>query len=156
MNTWGTLWCRLGLPGVGSRSRLIRGRLIRGRLIRGITLLEVLVALSILAVAMGALIKAGTESTRNTAQIQERLLGHWVGQNLLASYEAGLRARDLGSREGRIQQSDRLWLYRVEIDWAQPESVLELPPVLRIDIEVWPEAAALTAWRSQVTGYLLP
>jgi general secretion pathway protein I len=139
-------WRCLGFPRAGSR----------GRWIRGITLLEVLVALSILAVAMGALIKAGTESTRTTAQIQERLLGHWVGQNLLAVYEAGLRSRDPGSWDGRIEQSDRLWLYRVEIDWVQPESLLELPPVLRIDIEVWPESAALTAWRSQVTGYLLP
>lgn len=130
----------------------------RCRCVRGMTLLEVLVALSILAVALGALIKAGTESTRNTIHVQERLLGHWVGQNLLASYEAGLRAQDLGSREGRLDQGDRLWNYRVEIDWVQPESILELPPVLRVDIDVWPEAPSASAavLRSRVTGYLLP
>ncbi|MFO7808537.1 type II secretion system minor pseudopilin GspI, partial [Guyparkeria sp.] len=53
---------------------------------RGFTLLEVLVALVVLAVALGALIKAGSEHARNTAYLQERALAGWVAGNLVADY----------------------------------------------------------------------
>lgn len=124
--------------------------------VRGFTLVEVLVALLVLAIGLAALIQTGTSLTRNTLHIQERLLGHWVGQNLLAAYEAGLHGSEMGTREGRTQQAGREWNYRVHIAWMQPESLLELPPILRIDIEVWPDTPGIFGLRSRVTGYRLP
>ena len=42
----------------------------------GFTLLEVLVAMTILAVALAALIKGGSDHSRNTLYLQERTLAH--------------------------------------------------------------------------------
>jgi general secretion pathway protein I len=122
----------------------------------GFTLIEVLVALAILAVALGALVKAGSEHTRNTYYLQERTLAHWAGQNLLARYEAGLLAPQRGSREGTLRQADQDWRFEVEIREELPEAALELPPVLRVEVTVWPASGPATEIRARVVGYLLP
>ena len=49
----------------------------------GLTLLEVLVALVILAVALTAIIKATAENIRATAYLQEKTYATWVGLNAL-------------------------------------------------------------------------
>jgi general secretion pathway protein I len=123
---------------------------------RGFTLIEVLVALAILAVALGALVKASSEHTRNTHYLQERTLAHWVGQNLVARYEAGLLVPQRGTETGTVRQAEQDWQYRVEIAEQQPEAPLELPPVLRIEVTVWPAAGPATDVRARVVGYLLP
>ena len=56
----------------------------------GLTLLEVLVALVILAVALTAIIKATTENIRATAYLQEKTLALWVGLNPLNQARLGL------------------------------------------------------------------
>jgi len=128
----------------------------RARTHGGFTLLEVLVALAILAVALGALVKAGSEHTRNTYYLQERTLAHWVGQNLLARYEAGLLLPQRGSSEGTLRQADQGWRFEVEIREEVPEAALELPPVLRVEVLVWPADGPAAEVRARVVGYLLP
>ena len=123
---------------------------------RGFTLLEVLVALAILAGALGALVKAGSEHTRNTHYLQERTLAHWVGQNLVARYEAGLLLPRPGTGQGSLRQADQDWEYRVEIREEVPEAPLELPPVLRVEVTVWPASGPAADVRARAVGYLLP
>ncbi len=122
----------------------------------GFTLLEVLVALTILAVSLGALIKAGSEHTRNTHYLQERTLAHWTGQNLIARYEAGLLQPRGGSQRGTLRQAGQDWDYRVEIREEVPEGPLELPPVLRVEVSVWLASGSPDDVRARVVGYLLP
>ena len=123
---------------------------------RGFTLLEVLVALAILAVALGALVKAGSEHTRNTHYLQERSLAHWVGQNLFARYEAALIQPQRGTTNGTSRQAGQDWDYRIEIREERPEAPMELPPVLRVEITVWPSGGSADDIRARVVGYLLP
>lgn len=122
----------------------------------GFTLIEVLVALAILGVTLGALVKASSEHTRNTHYLQERTLAHWVGQNLVARYEAGLIAPGRGTETGSVRQAGQDWEYSLEIGEELPEAPLELPPVLRIEVTVWPASGPATDVRARVVGYLLP
>jgi len=86
----------------------------------GFTLIEVLVALAILGVTLGALVKASSEHTRNTHYLQERTLAHWVGQNLVARYEAGLIAPGRGTETGSVRQAGQDWEYSLEIGESCP------------------------------------
>lgn len=128
----------------------------RGAVGAGFTLIEVLVALAILGVALGALVKAGSEHARNTHYLQERTLAHWAGQNLVARYEAGLIVPERGTATGTVREAGQDWEYRLEIGEEVPEAPLELPPVLRIEVTVWPASGPATDVRARVVGYLLP
>lgn len=123
---------------------------------RGFTLLEVLVALVVLAVAMGALIKAGTEHARNTAYLQERTLAGWVADNLIADYEAGLRRIETGSERVQARLANREWEAQIEITNRVFEAPLELPAVRRIEVRVWPAEGDPDHPLARATGYALP
>ena len=126
------------------------------RTTRGFTLLEVLVALVVLGVALGALIKAGSEHARNTAYLQERTLAGWVAGNLLADYEAGLRQVETGTERIRSRLADREWEARVDISDAVIEAPLQLPAVRRIEVRVWPVDGDPDHPLARATGYALP
>lgn len=57
---------------------------------KGFTLLEILVALAILAIAFMAIIKATGLSTKQTAQVKERLLAHWVLGDIWKQVQLGI------------------------------------------------------------------
>lgn len=54
---------------------------------RGFTLLEVMVALAILAITLAALTKASTENSANTAYLRDMTFAHWVAMNKAAELE---------------------------------------------------------------------
>ncbi|MFP4162049.1 MAG: type II secretion system minor pseudopilin GspI [Ectothiorhodospira sp.] len=124
---------------------------------RGFTLLEVLVAVAVLAVALGAAIKAGSENARNAAYLRDRTHAHWVAQNVLARYRAGLENATPGTREGAEFMAGREWYWRARI---QPRELdvaeYTLGPVPRVEVTVRdrddPDASPL----ARSTTYLTP
>ena len=55
---------------------------------RGFSLLEMLVALAVLAIALLAALRASGAAVVNTEEIRDRLLAGWVAQNRLAEHIA--------------------------------------------------------------------
>lgn len=123
---------------------------------RGFTLLEVLVALTILGVALAALVKGGADHARNTAYLQERTFAHWAGQNLLAEYETGMRPASEGGRSGEVLMGPYRFGYQVEIEDYTPQSPIPLPAVQRVDIKLWLAERGETHQRASVSGFVLP
>ena len=122
----------------------------------GFTLLEVLVAMTILAVALAALIKGGFDHSRNTLYLQERTLAHWAGQNVLAEYESGMRPVAEGNRSGDATMGPFRYGYRVDVSDYVPEAPIVLPAVKRIDVTLWLFERGEQEQRAVVTGFMLP
>lgn len=57
---------------------------------QGFTLIEVLIALVILAIALTAIIKAVSNNTRNLIYLQDKTAAHWVAMNIYNEYALGL------------------------------------------------------------------
>ena len=55
----------------------------------GFTLVEVLIALLILAIALMAAIVATQNSVRDTDHVKNKLAAHWVAMNVMAKMEVG-------------------------------------------------------------------
>jgi len=51
-------------------------------------LIEVLVAMAIIAIALLAALRAAGQSTVNVGELRSRLLAGWVAENLLAEHRA--------------------------------------------------------------------
>lgn len=60
------------------------------RKIQGFTLIEVLLALAIIAIALTALLKATAQNVANTHRIKEKTVSHWVASQGVSMIQLGL------------------------------------------------------------------
>ena len=82
---------------------------------RGFTLLEVLVALAIIAIAMGALIKTSGGQTANASYLKEKTLAHWVGMNQLVEQRITRGWPDIGNHQGSTEMARKEWYWTLEV-----------------------------------------
>ena len=105
----------------------------RPRHIRGFTLLEMLVALTVLAIALLAALRASSAGVQNTTEIRNRLLAGWVAQNRLAEHLARRDWLPIGVVRGDESQAG------MRFGWA--EKIVGTPnyQFRRIEIRVFAE-----------------
>jgi len=96
----------------------------------GFTLVEVLVALAIVAIAFTALIRVVGFSADTTAILQERSLALWVAQNRMARHQLDRVWPAIGTREGTDEMADQKWYWKEKITASIHKDIRQ------IDIEV--------------------
>lgn len=139
---------------------------------KGFTLLEVLIALAIVAMSVGALLGTVTSSASNVIYLKEKTLAEWVALNRLTEVRIDQQMPGEGKRSGNSVMGGMRW------EWQ--EEVIELPVkgMFRVDVRAHatgelvddtrqadkPTAQALTpstssgsskdsiAWTTTVTG----
>lgn len=112
----------------------------------GFTLIEVLVALAVLAIALAAVMQTVTHSIDLTASLRERNVALWVAQNRLAQHQVTLSWPTPDTTEGTVEMAGRSWHWREQVS-TTPESQMR-----RIAIEVRADKAKEALAR--LNGYL--
>lgn len=77
--------------------------------IHGFTLLEVIVALAVLAITLTAVIKTTAENAENVRYLRDRTLAHWVAMNVLTDIRARKEWSPLGKQEGTAMMANQEW-----------------------------------------------
>ncbi len=105
---------------------------------RGFTLLEVLVALLVLALSLGAVIQTAGDYTVNQAYLRDRTFAEWVARNQLASVLVAEQWPSIGQKKGEVEFPEggsetggREWRWVMKVTQT-PEQDLR-----RLDIEVF-------------------
>lgn len=96
----------------------------------GFTLLEVMVALAVVALAMAAVIKAAGEYADNQSYLRDRTLTMWVARNVLVQHQLENQWPRVGEREGTLEMGRREWQWLANISQTEEEKLR------RIDVEV--------------------
>ena len=85
------------------------------RLQYGFTLLETLVALAIIAIALGASFRALGMATQTTDELRYRLLADWVAENRLAALRASPGLPQLGTRQAEATQAGETFRFEERV-----------------------------------------
>ena len=110
---------------------------------RGFTLIEVLVALAVLAIALSAIMRALSQSIDMSASLRDHNVALWVAQNRLAEHQIRNDWPAQDTTEGTSDMAGREWRWREQVS-GTPE-----PALRRIEITV------RAAHGDQVLGHLV-
>jgi general secretion pathway protein I len=134
----------LSLCNQNSASVLIRSQ--------GFSLVEVLVALAIVALALSAVLGSSSAHTRNLTYLKEKTLAHWVASNQLIEAELvsdGWPA--VGTRSGIEELAGHEWHWRRQISSA---TEIDGKEMRRIDVAVYFDAKVKQS-HAQVSGFII-
>ncbi len=98
----------------------------------GFTLLEVLVALVIVALGMSALLETLTQSARNIGALRDKTVAEWIALNQLALARLNLNAPPVGTTQGDVQNcANGNWHWQQQVN-----AVAAVPGLLSITVSV--------------------
>ena len=96
---------------------------------RGFTLVEVLVAMAILAIGVSALVSASGASAHRSKLLSDREFGRWIAANHLNTIQAMPGAPEVGTSNTQVEMMNRTWYVRTR---TKKEDL----DLRRMDIEV--------------------
>lgn len=95
---------------------------------RGFTLLEVLIALAIVALSAGALLGSVTSSASNVIYLKEKTLSEWVALNRLTEIRIAREMPGTGRRKGSTTMGGLRW------EWEEEVTELPIEGMYRVEV----------------------
>ena len=113
----------------------------------GFTLIEVLVALTILAIALAAASRAASVATDSAREARLRTIATWVAQNRIAELTATKIFPTAGTTNGRAQMAG------IDFEWRQLTSETPNAAFRKIELSILRpgEAQSLTTMNAYLT-----
>jgi general secretion pathway protein I len=121
---------------------------VRGQ--HGFTLIEVLIALVIVALGMSALLETLGSAADTSTWLRDKTFAQWIGFNQLATLRLSGTMPTNGTTDGELDYAGRHWRWRQVVS-----SDLGIPGVFRIDVKVEPADTSSVdeqGWMTTVTG----
>ena len=112
----------------------------------GFTLLEVMIALLVITLGMGAVIVTTGESAWKSSHLRESTIASWVAYNEIALYRAKRTWGSVTRRSGEAEMANVEWKWEMEL------SETDDPSLRRMDVEVFIKGE--TAVKARVTGFI--
>lgn len=97
---------------------------------RGFTLIEVLVALAVIAIGLLAVLSVAARGTHVSAELQQRNFAGWVAQNELARMHLAAQWPDLGESNDEVDFATQKWRWDADVEKTQD------PDLRRVTITV--------------------
>ena len=115
---------------------------------QGFTLLEVLVALAILAVAAAGLISASSATLRQHDALEKKTIAGWVADNRLVELRTGDSWPEIGRTQTSVAMAERQWYVRSVV------AATDAAQMRRIEVDVRLSAATDAPVLITLTGFV--
>jgi general secretion pathway protein I len=118
---------------------------------RGFTLIEVLVALAIVAIGMSAVLEALTSSANTALYLQDKTFAEWVALNRIETVRLSGTVPSPGTSNDDIDYAGRKW------QWQQKVTSTRIPGMVQVDIDVRPadsKADDDRGWYASASGFM--
>ncbi len=100
---------------------------------KAFTLIEVLVAMVVLAMSLLAAIKVASEVTTSAIHMQDKTLAQWVAMNKVAEMRLQTTWPSIGRSNGNVEMANRSWHWQMEVKSTEDNDVR------RLEVAVLPE-----------------
>ncbi len=87
----------------------------------GFTLIEVLVALTVVAILAVGLSGAGQQVISQQEKLEQKTIAHWIAMNKWTSLQAELNWPDLGERTEQVEMAKQDWTVNTKVEVSQQE-----------------------------------
>ncbi len=105
---------------------------------KGFTLIEIMVALLIIAVALGGAVKIMGQNSHNVSLLSQKTFAQWVGLNQLAKVKLEGKWLKTGESKGEVEMAQQKWL------WVQKVIKTEIDDVNRLEVSVYPAISTVS------------
>ena len=113
---------------------------------RGFTLLEVMIALLVITLGMGAVISTTGESTWKSAHLRHSTIASWVAHNEIALYRAKRTWNNTNRLSGETEMANAVWEWTMTFSATPNTSTREVEVVVTLQDE--------TAIKARVNGFI--
>ena len=113
----------------------------------GFTLIEVLVALVIVALGMMGVIQAVIQVANTGTYLRERTLAHWIAMNLITERRLQAEPPEIGTSSDQLEFAGQRWRWRVDVSETAVETMR------RFDVRVGFADAPEDATLARATGF---
>jgi general secretion pathway protein I len=115
----------------------------------GFTLIEVMVALTIIAISLGALLSTSGAQTNNATYLKQKTLAHWVAVNELTQIRISKEFPDVGDKKGSASMAGHDWYWIRTTKKTEDEDALEVTFTLYVDKEYQQNLTSLIGYATR-------
>jgi general secretion pathway protein I len=102
---------------------------------RGFTLFEILIALAVLTIALGAITKMASSQSLNTAHLMDKTFAHWLAMNKITELQLMAKWPNKGKKQGDDEMGPRTW------HWVRTVSETPDDRVRQVEITIYRDKA---------------
>lgn len=97
---------------------------------RGFTLIEVMVALAIIAFGLAAVFTQLNQSASAAARLRDRTFAHWIAMNQLTALRLADGFPAAGTRSDEVEMGNQRWHYQISVSATEDDGLR------RVDVSV--------------------
>ncbi len=92
----------------------------------GFTLIEVLVALAIIAISLGAVLSTSGSQASGASYLKQKTIAHWVAMNEITQLQIEKSINATGTRDGDSEMAGVKWYWTRKITKTEFDGVFEI------------------------------
>ncbi len=114
----------------------------------GFTLVEVVVALAIVAIGMMAVFKTIGDTVSNVSSLRDRSFASWIADNRITEIRLSGQMPSVDETEGDLEYAGRRW------HWTANVAQTQVNGLRRIDVRVRRDTDAEDTWLISLAGFV--